>query len=297
MSLLIETAYCPEEAQREEARQAIQTAYREALSFLSRHTLNYPDGFEGIRAGELRDIALAILGCSSILEVYDLLAQTTKKGISFYDAVVLPQHRDGHLALRSALHDSRCEQQRVANGLDIGAGTGESTIILAQEVCNHVTAIDSSHSILQVARRKLSKAAKGENWSFDVQVMDALNLTLPDESFDIVITHALNFYLSYDEWVAFMSSVHRILKVGGRYYQCYIERPWDLPSIYDTSPRARLASRIIAAILLFTYSAEHLARYKADPTSQLLDPEGFVMENYTINHMPYPTWVTRLVKI
>lgn len=92
--------------------------------------------------------------------------------------------------------------------LDMGTGPGFYAIILARRGYD-VTAADYSTGML--AQAKCNAGALAEKITF-VQ-MDAQNVTLPDESFDVIVTRNLTWNLpdparAYREW-------YRVLKKGG----------------------------------------------------------------------------------
>jgi ubiquinone/menaquinone biosynthesis C-methylase UbiE len=105
---------------------------------------------------------------------------------------------------------------RVARGqhlLDIAAGAGEQTITAARKVGpqGYVLATDISPNILEFAK----EMARRENVkNIKTQVMDGENLTLPDESFDVVFSRVGLIYFP-DQQKA-LKEMWRVLKPGGR---------------------------------------------------------------------------------
>ncbi|HAL61918.1 MAG TPA: dimethylmenaquinone methyltransferase [Chloroflexi bacterium] len=68
--------------------------------------------------------------------------------------------------------------------LDLGTGTGEMALLLAQEGSYRVTALDFSPPMLELGRQK----AKASGLSIDFLVGDALSLPFPDHLFDRLIS-------------------------------------------------------------------------------------------------------------
>lgn len=102
------------------------------------------------------------------------------------------------------------EGQRV---LDVAAGAGEQTIVIAQRVgpTGSVLATDISSNILDLARQ----AADGAGLkSVETRVMDGENLELPDDSFDAVLSRVGLIYFP-DQHKA-LTGMKRVLKPGGR---------------------------------------------------------------------------------
>jgi ubiquinone/menaquinone biosynthesis C-methylase UbiE len=99
------------------------------------------------------------------------------------------------------------------NVLDIAAGAGEQSITAARRVGpkGSVLATDLSPNILEFARQM----ARNENLNnVRTQVMDGENLTLPDESFDVVLSRVGLIYFP-DQQKA-LKEMWRVLKPGGR---------------------------------------------------------------------------------
>ena len=74
------------------------------------------------------------------------------------------------------------------SALEIGFGTGNSLVLLAEQVgpTGHVSGIDVSSGMLSVTQRKL--AEKGLSGRVDLQTGDAHHLPYEDNSFDAVFT-------------------------------------------------------------------------------------------------------------
>ncbi len=92
--------------------------------------------------------------------------------------------------------------------LDVGAGPGFISIILAEEGYN-VTAFDFAHSMIEEAKKNAGALADKINF---IQG-DAMNLPFEDESFDVVFSRNLTWNLphpdkAYDQWI-------RVLKAKG----------------------------------------------------------------------------------
>ena len=92
--------------------------------------------------------------------------------------------------------------------LDVGTGPGFYAIILAERGYR-VTAVDLSEKMLDQARRNAGELAD----RIDFRLMDAQDLTFPEESFDAVVTRNLTWNLTdplraYEEW-------KRVLRPGG----------------------------------------------------------------------------------
>jgi ubiquinone/menaquinone biosynthesis C-methylase UbiE len=125
--------------------------------------------------------------------------------------------------------------------LDLGAGTGDQTLLAAQRVGpgGTVLATDISASMLELAR-EAARAAGFDN--VQMRVMDAQHLELESGSFDAVIARfSLQFIPDVQRALA---EVRRVLKPGGRFSAAVFSAAERNP--FRAAPQAiasRLASR------------------------------------------------------
>ena len=125
--------------------------------------------------------------------------------------------------------------------LDLGAGTGDQTLLAAQRVGpgGTVLATDISASMLELAR-EAARAAGFDN--VQMRVMDAQHLELESGSFDAVIARfSLQFIPDVQRALA---EVRRVLKPGGRFSAAVFSATERNP--FRAAPQAiasRLASR------------------------------------------------------
>ncbi|MES2617717.1 MAG: class I SAM-dependent methyltransferase [Bacteroidota bacterium] len=112
--------------------------------------------------------------------------------------------------------DTMLDMASVSSGqrvLDIAAGAGEQSITTAHKVgpTGYVLATDISSNILEFAQQM----AKDEGLNnIETKVMDGENLTLPDSSFDAVISRVGLIYFP-DQQKA-LKEMLRVLKPGGK---------------------------------------------------------------------------------
>lgn len=97
--------------------------------------------------------------------------------------------------------------------LDVAAGAGEQSISIAKKVgeTGYVLATDISSNILAYAKEMAQEA--GLN-NIETQVMDGENLTIPDESFDAVISRVGLIY--FPDQQRALKEMRRVLKPGGK---------------------------------------------------------------------------------
>ena len=99
---------------------------------------------------------------------------------------------------------------RYARALEIGAGTGYFSLnLVRQGVIGHAVATDISPGMLE----RLAQTAQELGVDVDARQADAESLPFPDESFDLVLGHAVLHHLPGLDRA--LSEFHRVLAPGG----------------------------------------------------------------------------------
>lgn len=286
MAKLVEYPQSGNLVEREPIREELEKKYLEAKKAFS----NPNDGFSKTTPEELYYLGQRILKAQNIWAAYDILAEPSKSDLPYYDLVIGPQHFRAIALLKAAIEKSI--PSRVKKGLDIGAGTGMSTLTLVTR-CEEVTAVDLNPNLLNWARARLNSCKKRrEIENYQVLVMNALNLEFPPDTFDVVIAHGLDPYLTPDEINRFYQEVGRVLIPGGGFFQYSASLPPNHP-VYTSSPRAELAGVVAKALLSFTY-----APFYNNPTLFLFPPEfPFSITRIPVFNSPYNEEVICLTKI
>jgi tRNA (cmo5U34)-methyltransferase len=103
------------------------------------------------------------------------------------------------------------------NVLDLGCGAGNYSLKLLEIIPDFdSTLIDLSQPMLNKANERISKISKGKITTFQT---DFLNMELPDDSFDIVVTGAAMHHLREDkEWETVFHKIYKSLKKGGCFW-------------------------------------------------------------------------------
>jgi len=104
--------------------------------------------------------------------------------------------------------------------LDLGCGTGELSLALAQtEPRSSVTGYDIDPEILEIARNKMGLQGEVSAVTFrDVNVTDAASLPQQDIGrFDCVTSSLVFHHLTHDQKQQALKSVQALLRPGGRF--------------------------------------------------------------------------------
>jgi cyclopropane fatty-acyl-phospholipid synthase-like methyltransferase len=104
--------------------------------------------------------------------------------------------------------------------LDVGCGTGENVLYLAERGFA-ASGVDGAPSAIRKARAKAKQ--RGLNASFEVS--DALDLSVPERPFDTVIDSGLFHVFSDDDRPRFTGSLGRVVRLGGTYFlMCFSDQ-------------------------------------------------------------------------
>ena len=142
------------------------------------------------------------------------LAEVQRREQEFHDALsspmlaanMAPREPDG-LERELLLRAGDLAGLRV---LDLGCGTGELTLQLLGRGA-HVTALDLSAGMVNIAQQRAERFAPLGNASFVVAPVERSGL--PSQSFDLVLG---KWILHHSEVRAAAAEIHRVLRAGGR---------------------------------------------------------------------------------
>ena len=116
----------------------------------------------------------------------------------------------------------RLAQARQITGsvLDVGCGTGENVLYLA-ELGFAAMGVDGAPTAISKARAK----AKQRGVTAQFEVADALSLSMPNRRFDSVIDTGLFHVFSDEERDRFRDSLARVVRPGGTYFlMCFSDQ-------------------------------------------------------------------------
>ena len=101
--------------------------------------------------------------------------------------------------------------------LDVGCGAGNYTLKMLSKINDlNCTLNDLSMPMLLRAKERVSAETKGK---VTILQDDMRNLTMPDESFDIILAAATLHHLRDDaDWESVFANMYRMLKPGGSFW-------------------------------------------------------------------------------
>jgi len=110
--------------------------------------------------------------------------------------------------------------QITGSTLDVGCGTGENALYLAERGLA-AAGVDGAPTAIEKARAKATQ--RGLHVSFEVA--DALDLSVPTQQFDTVIDSGLFHVFSDEDRRRFTESLGRVVRPGGTYFlMCFSDQ-------------------------------------------------------------------------
>lgn len=130
---------------------------------------------------------------------------------------------EGYPILKKFIPENHCQ-----NILEIGSGSGRHGIRIAQDFPqSHVVLTDISDESLNLIKSLIEKLGVKNT---EIAKENVLNLSFPDNKFDVVFCNAVIQYLSNYELA--VSEMLRVLKPGGRIILSVVNF-WNLPYLFD----------------------------------------------------------------
>jgi ubiquinone/menaquinone biosynthesis C-methylase UbiE len=186
---------------------------------------------------------------------------------NYYDSFINKVFRKSYASILENIESDLNSNQDV---LEIGTGTG----IIPFSICSKVSSIvatDISPKMVHVANRKLTKA-KIQN--VDFQIQDSYNLTLPDESFDMVIASNL-LHLLYEPEKP-LNEVKRVLRENGIFIA---------PTLCAGE---NTKSKIIASIIGTLSGFKVVNKWSINEFKNMLTKNGFIITKTVIIYDKIP---------
>ncbi|MEK7253933.1 MAG: class I SAM-dependent methyltransferase [Bacteroidota bacterium] len=138
--------------------------------------------------------------------------------------LLFPTYRNRFRFIRENLTQF-CKAKKFTKGLSLGTGEGDYDPMIAA-VCNHVTGCDINENDVAFARQLNAHIP-----NLRYQVENALKLTFPDQTFDLVVSVEVMEHVGDPERMT--QEVARILKPGGLFFVTFpqIRFPWTYDPI------------------------------------------------------------------
>ena len=184
---------------------------------------------------------------------------------------------------------SRLELKGDERMADLCCGTGKSTIACLQ-ACpeGHVTAIDFSEEMLNVAKTSLGDKFSGNRLSFELK--DVMDLDYPDNSFDVLfMAYGIRNMPDYRRC---LENLLRVLKPGGKIVfheyaladNIFSKIYWYLLGYLLIIPFSWM---LTGSVTIFRYLIKSVIEFPSpDKFRQMLTESGFV----GVSSTPLPSW-------
>jgi ubiquinone/menaquinone biosynthesis C-methylase UbiE len=119
--------------------------------------------------------------------------------------------------------------------LDLGCGNGRMVGLFDNKKVDYL-GVDFSSELVDCAKKNYPKK--------EFLVMDALNLNLPEKSFDVVMCVSVLNHLSKEKHVQFVENIKKVLKLGGY----LLMSNWNLWNVRGKKSIWTFISRFLSAI-------------------------------------------------
>ena len=152
---------------------------------------------------------------STLLEIQQRFDNDVERFSNFLTGQISTVDAALSLELLTQIAASVCPNAKSV--LDLGCGAGNFTLKLLDLIPDlDCTLVDLSLPMLDKAKERISKVSKGK---ISTVQTDFLNLQLPAETFDIVVTGAAMHHLRTDEeWETVFTKIFKSLKKGGCFW-------------------------------------------------------------------------------
>jgi demethylmenaquinone methyltransferase/2-methoxy-6-polyprenyl-1,4-benzoquinol methylase len=158
--------------------------------------------------------------------------------------------------------------------LDVCFGTGNNTLLVAKNNDkNTITGLDLSADMLKVANRKIRKQGLP---NIETIRMDAADMDLDDESFDVA-TSAFGLHeMEYPVMKSIIKEMHRVLRKGGKLY------------LVDYRIQDTAVKRLFFRVYLLLSSPPHVKDFLKYDWEAIMKECGFLIdkiESYKISQI------------
>jgi demethylmenaquinone methyltransferase/2-methoxy-6-polyprenyl-1,4-benzoquinol methylase len=190
----------------------------------------------------------------------------------FYDCVEIFFHFNPDTSPRHGL--ARLIPNEDLRILDVCFGTGNNTLLVAKNNDkNTITGLDLSADMLEVANRKIRKQGLS---NIETIRMDAADMDLDDESFDVA-TSAFGLHeMEYPVMKSIIKEMHRVLRKGGKLY------------LVDYRIQDTAVKRLFFRVYLLLSSPPHVKDFLKYDWEAIMKECGFLIdkiESYKISQI------------
>jgi ubiquinone/menaquinone biosynthesis C-methylase UbiE len=177
----------------------------------------------------------------------------------FYDSVEIFFYFDENTNPRHGL--ARLIPNEKLRILDVCFGTGNSTLLVARNNGNNlITGIDLSADMLEVANRKIRKLGLP---NIATLRMDAADMHLEDDSFDVATSSFGIHEMEYPVVKSILREMNRVLKKGGKLY------------LVDYRLQDTKAKRFLFRVYLLLTSPPHVVEFLRYDWDAIMEECGF----------------------
>jgi SAM-dependent methyltransferase len=166
--------------------------------------------------------------------------------------------------------------------LDLGCGDGRYSLLLKEMRANHVTGLDVSQKMIDLAKKK----AEGET-GIDFIVADGMQVPLKDEHVDLIVSNFVVHYFSDSKTL--FKELSRVLKTDGRFIGTFNVSDVDkgFEYLYNTNMPIRLGhgteSLVVHNLIksrLEVHQALRHAGFVTDEEKELHHPNARIDDSY-----------------
>jgi len=237
--------------------------------------------YDRVPLSEITEVAQRLRDSQDTEEKYRILSERSTTGDLWYDIILgrvndkllfaMGQEIGNWRGIRGKLPDKRIWRK----GLDLGTGTGNSLKEL-RKYTNDAIGVDLLDFLLPAARNEGGKNS--------LVAADVLNLPFANETFDLIQSNGLTFYLSKNQLQKFVDEVSRIMEPGGSYFQAYSMPPeengiLEIEREYLSSGKALLAC-LMDRMITHQYSEKGDEPSEFSLLSRAFEQRGFTRNAY-----------------
>ncbi len=203
--------------------------------------------------------------------------------------LLFPSYRNRYLFIKDQLQ-KRGGHQTFRQALNLGTGEGDYDEMIAA-YCQHLTACDINQEDIDFAR-----ALNQHVPNLKYQVENALDLSFPDNTFDLIISVDVIEHVGHPEQM--LTEIQRVLKPGGLAFITFPSQ--DFPITYD--PVNKLFGKRVIAQGAYAFGHEYLispkafSKWSADRTLKVIQDKNLSGYLIALLEMYWTGWIQSIFK-